>query len=145
MLVIILLGKPSPGGANGVPSLPGFWTAIGPYLPPQNAFILKGNTVYFGGNGTAQALIIPLAYLVVSATNDPRHPRLVPPGRPRGCRGDARPRGPDGVGRGPSGRSDVSPTGSAAHVPLAMVRGQVGPSDPARYAQPFMMQRSVVG
>jgi hypothetical protein len=65
VFVIILLGKPSSGGANGVPYLPGFWTAIGPYLPPRNAFILMRNTVYFGGNGTAQALIILLAYLVV--------------------------------------------------------------------------------
>jgi hypothetical protein len=65
VFVIILLGKPSSGGANGVPYLPGFWTAIGPYLPPRNAFILMRNSVYFGGNGTAQALIILLAYLVV--------------------------------------------------------------------------------
>lgn len=68
VFVIILLGKPSSGGANGVPYLPGFWTAIGPYLPPRNAFILMRNTVYFGGNGTAQALIVLLAYLVVFAT-----------------------------------------------------------------------------
>jgi hypothetical protein len=68
VFVIILLGKPSSGGANGVPFLPGFWTAIGPYLPPRNAFILMRNTVYFGGNGTTQALIILLAYLLVFAT-----------------------------------------------------------------------------
>ena len=68
VFVIILLGKPSSGGANGVPYLPGFWTAIGPYLPPRNAFILMRNTVYFGGNGTAQALIILLVYLVVFGT-----------------------------------------------------------------------------
>ena len=35
------------------------------YLGPRNAFILMRNSVYFGGNGTAQALIILLAYLVV--------------------------------------------------------------------------------
>jgi len=68
VFVIILLGKPSSGGANGVPYLPGFWTAIGPYLPPQNAFILMRNTVYFGGNGTTQALIVLLVYLVVFGT-----------------------------------------------------------------------------
>ena len=38
------------------------------YLGPRNAFILMRNSVYFGGNGTAQALIILLAYLVVFAT-----------------------------------------------------------------------------
>ena len=68
VVVIIILGKPSSGGANGVPYLPGFWTAIGPYLPPRNAFILMRNTVYFDGHGTAQALIILLAYLLVFAT-----------------------------------------------------------------------------
>jgi hypothetical protein len=67
VVIIILFGKPSSGGANGVPYLPGFWTAIGPYLPPRNAYILLRNTVYFGGNGTAQALIVLLAYAVVFA------------------------------------------------------------------------------
>jgi hypothetical protein len=67
VIVIILFGKPSAGGANGVPFLPGFWLAIGPYLPPRNAYILLKNTVYFGGNGTSQALIILLAYFVVFA------------------------------------------------------------------------------
>jgi hypothetical protein len=67
VIVIILFGKPSAGGANGVPFLPSFWLAIGPYLPPRNAYILLKNTVYFGGNGTAQALIILLAYFVVFA------------------------------------------------------------------------------
>ena len=62
VLVIILFGKPSAGGANGVPFLLGFWLAIGPYLPPRNAYVLLKNTVYFGGNGTSQALIILLAY-----------------------------------------------------------------------------------
>ena len=68
MIAIIILGKPSAGGANGVPYLPGFWTAIGPYLPPRNAFILMRNTVYFDGHGTAQALIIMLAYFLVFTT-----------------------------------------------------------------------------
>ena len=65
VIVIILLGKPSSGGANGVAYLPGFWTTIGPFLPPRNAYILLRNTIYFDGNGISQALIILLAYLVV--------------------------------------------------------------------------------
>jgi hypothetical protein len=67
VLVIILLGKPSSGGANGVPYLPSFWTTIGPFLPPRNAYILLRNTIYFDGHGTAQALIVLLAYFVVFA------------------------------------------------------------------------------
>jgi hypothetical protein len=67
VLIIILFGKPSSGGANGVPYLPAFWNDIGPYLPPRNAYVLLRNAIYFGGNDTAQALIVLLAYLVVLA------------------------------------------------------------------------------
>ena len=54
VIVIILLGKPSSGGANGVAYLPGFWTTIGPFLPPRNAHILLRNTIYFDANGISQ-------------------------------------------------------------------------------------------
>jgi hypothetical protein len=67
VVVIILLGKPSSGGANGVAYLPSFWTTLGPFLPPRNAYILLRNTIYFDGNGISQALIILLAYLIVFA------------------------------------------------------------------------------
>jgi hypothetical protein len=67
VIIIILFGKPSAGGANGVPFLPGFWREIGPFLPPRNAYILFQHTVYFGGNGIAQALIVLLAYFAVFA------------------------------------------------------------------------------
>ena len=40
IIVIILFGNPSSGGANGVPYLPAFWRDIGPYLPPRNGYIL---------------------------------------------------------------------------------------------------------
>jgi hypothetical protein len=52
VIVIILLGNPSSGGANGVPFLPTFWRDIGPYLPPRNAYILLHHTIYFHGHGT---------------------------------------------------------------------------------------------
>ncbi|MFF0343384.1 hypothetical protein [Kribbella sp. NPDC004875] len=65
VFIVILFGKPSSGGANGVPYLPGFWRAIGPYLPPENAYLLLRNTVYFGGNGITRPLVVLGAYLVV--------------------------------------------------------------------------------
>lgn len=65
VIVIILFGKPSAGGANGVPYLPDFWRAIGPIFPPRNAYILLRNTIYFGGHGTTEALVVLLAYGVV--------------------------------------------------------------------------------
>ncbi|QJT02972.1 hypothetical protein G9272_24010 [Streptomyces asoensis] len=67
VIAVILFGNPSSGGANGVPYLPAFWDAIGPYLPPRNAYILLRNSIYFDGHGTTQALIVMLLYLVVPA------------------------------------------------------------------------------
>jgi hypothetical protein len=67
VIVIILFGKPSAGGASGVHFLPGFWNTIGPFLPPRSAETLLRNTVYFNGHGTTQSLIILLAFLLVLA------------------------------------------------------------------------------
>ena len=67
IIVIILFGNPSSGGANGVPYLPTFWRDIGPYLPPRNGYILLHQTIYFSGHGTTQALVVLLIYLAVAA------------------------------------------------------------------------------
>ena len=40
VIVIMLFGNPSSGGANGVPFLNRFWGPLGPFLPPRNAYIL---------------------------------------------------------------------------------------------------------
>jgi hypothetical protein len=66
VIVVIQFGNPSSGGANGVPYLPAFWNAIGPFPPPRNAYLLLRNTVYFDGGGIGQPLAILLAYVVVS-------------------------------------------------------------------------------
>ncbi|MBS1879715.1 MAG: hypothetical protein JST31_09395 [Actinobacteria bacterium] len=65
VIVVILFGNPSSGGANGVPYLPDFWMTIGPFLPPRNAYLLIHNMIYFDGNGTLQPLLVLLGYLVV--------------------------------------------------------------------------------
>lgn len=67
VIVMILLGNPSSGGATGVPYLPTFWRDLGPYLPPRNAYILLHHTIYFNGHGTTQALTVLLIYLVAGA------------------------------------------------------------------------------
>ena len=67
IIVIILFGNPSSGGANGVPYLPAFWRDIGPYLPPRNGYTLLHQTIYFNGHGTTQALVVLLVYLAVAA------------------------------------------------------------------------------
>ncbi|MGP0025845.1 MAG: hypothetical protein ACLPKE_21180 [Streptosporangiaceae bacterium] len=89
VIVMILLGNPSSGGATGVPYLPTFWQHLGPYLPPRNAYILLHHTIYFNGHGTTEALTVLLIYLVVRR-GDPRRARLVPlraPGARRRHRG----------------------------------------------------------
>jgi hypothetical protein len=65
VIVVILFGNPSSGGANGVPYLPTFWRDIGPFLPPRNGYILLHQTIYFSGHGTTEALTILLVYLGV--------------------------------------------------------------------------------
>jgi hypothetical protein len=65
VIVILQFGNPSSGGANGVPYLPAFWSELGPFLPPRNAYLLLRNTVYFNGNAIQQALIVLLAYVVI--------------------------------------------------------------------------------
>ncbi|WP_331769053.1 hypothetical protein OG948_34990 (plasmid) [Embleya sp. NBC_00888] len=67
VIVVMLFGNPSSGGANGVPYLPTFWRDIGPFLPPRNAYILLRNTIYFDGHGTTQALVVLLVYLAIPA------------------------------------------------------------------------------
>src|SRR5262245_50896350 len=67
VIVIILIGNPSSGGATGVPYLPAFWRDIGPFLPPRNAYLLLHHTIYFHGHGTTEALTVLLIYFAVAA------------------------------------------------------------------------------
>ena len=64
VILFIVLGGPSSGG-GGIPLLPPFWHAIGPYLPPQNAVVLIRNTLYFDGNGTTHAYITLGIYVLI--------------------------------------------------------------------------------
>jgi hypothetical protein len=65
VIVVLQFGNPSSGGANGVPYLPAFWSELGPFLPPRNAYLLLRNSVYFNGNAIEQALIVLLVYVVI--------------------------------------------------------------------------------
>ena len=65
LIVVVFLGNPSTGGANGVAYLPPFWQSLGGALPPRNGLILIHNTLYLGGNGITKAGIILGIYVVV--------------------------------------------------------------------------------
>ena len=108
----IVLGGSSYGG-SGIPLLPPFWHAIGPYLPPQNAVVLIRNTLYFDGNGTTHAYITlgiyVLAGLVLGFLYYRFRPQKPPEGAP--APGTAAPR---------SRRSRVRPVVGALLVVAVM-------------------------
>lgn len=65
LIVVVFLGNPSTGGANGVAYLPPFWQSLGGVLPPRNGLILIHNTLYLGGNGITTAGIVLGIYVIV--------------------------------------------------------------------------------
>lgn len=64
ILVFVVLGNPSAGGAYPAPLLPPFWAAIGPWLPPGAATGAIRGIVYFGGAGVAVASLVLAGYAV---------------------------------------------------------------------------------
>jgi hypothetical protein len=67
MVTVIMIGIPASGESLAPSFLPGFWRAVGPYLPPYNAHTLIQNTLYFDGNGITHPLIVLSTYAVLGA------------------------------------------------------------------------------
>ena len=65
ILLFVVLGNPSAGGAYPAPLLPPFWAAIGPWLPPGAGTGAVRGIVYFGGAGAGAACLVLAAYAVV--------------------------------------------------------------------------------
>jgi hypothetical protein len=68
ILVFVVLGNPSAGGAYPAPLLPPFWAGIGSWLPPGAATDAVRSIVYFGGTGVGSALLVLTGYAVVGVT-----------------------------------------------------------------------------
>jgi hypothetical protein len=51
VVILVVLGNPSAGGAYAFPLLPPFWRAIGPWLPPGAATTALRGIAYFHGAG----------------------------------------------------------------------------------------------
>ena len=70
IIVFVIVGNPSAGGAYGWPLLPAFWRAVGPWLPPGAATDAIRGAVYFGNAGITRDLLVlggyALAGLVIS-------------------------------------------------------------------------------
>jgi hypothetical protein len=58
ILLFVVLGNPSAGGAYPSPLLPPFWAAIGRWLPPGAATDAVRGIVYFGGAGAGGGALV---------------------------------------------------------------------------------------
>lgn len=67
VLLFVVLGNPSAGGPYQSSLLPGFWSAIGPFIPSGAATGLVRDTVYFGAGGVGWELWVLVAYLVIGS------------------------------------------------------------------------------
>ncbi|MFI1017263.1 DUF3533 domain-containing protein [Streptomyces sp. NPDC020965] len=67
ILLVVVLGNPSAGGAYPYPLLPPFWRAIGPALPPGAGTFAARSISYFRGNGAGGPMLILAAWAVVGS------------------------------------------------------------------------------
>ncbi|MFF1378131.1 DUF3533 domain-containing protein [Streptomyces sp. NPDC058308] len=65
VLLIVIGGNPSAGGAFPLPMLPPFWQAIGPWLPPGAGTWVARSIAYFEGNSITRELLVLSAWAVV--------------------------------------------------------------------------------
>ncbi|MEW2068212.1 DUF3533 domain-containing protein [Streptomyces sp. NPDC007346] len=65
VLIIVIAGNPSAGGAFPLPMLPDFWRAIGPALPPGAGTWAARSIAYFRGNAVTGPLLVLSAWAVV--------------------------------------------------------------------------------
>ena len=64
VLILVVLGNPSAGGAYAAPLLPPFWRAIGPWLPPGAGTTAARGILYFHSNGVVGPALVLGAYAV---------------------------------------------------------------------------------
>ncbi|MFI8518262.1 DUF3533 domain-containing protein [Streptomyces sp. NPDC085481] len=65
ILLIVVAGNPSAGGAFPLPMLPPFWKAIGPALPPGAGTWAARSIAYFKGNDMTGSMLVLAAWAVV--------------------------------------------------------------------------------
>ncbi|WP_329122339.1 DUF3533 domain-containing protein [Streptomyces sp. NBC_01353] len=68
ILLIVVAGNPSAGGAFPLPMLPPFWNAIGPALPPGAGTWVARSIAYFKGNDVTGSLLVLSAWAVVGSS-----------------------------------------------------------------------------
>ncbi|MFF8600318.1 DUF3533 domain-containing protein [Streptomyces sp. NPDC015232] len=65
ILLVVVAGNPSAGGAFPLPMLPPFWKAIGPALPPGAGTWAARSIAYFKGNDMTVSMLVLSAWAVV--------------------------------------------------------------------------------
>ncbi|MFG3036753.1 DUF3533 domain-containing protein [Streptomyces sp. NPDC048330] len=84
ILLIVIAGNPSAGGAFPLPMLPPFWRAIGPYLPPGAGTWAARSIAYFKGNDMTASMVILSVWAIVGSavtlvmSSVKRHPKEDP-------------------------------------------------------------------
>ncbi|MFI5620005.1 DUF3533 domain-containing protein [Streptomyces sp. NPDC051567] len=125
ILLVVVLGNPSAGGAYPYPLLPPFWSAVGPALPPGAGTYAARSIAYFRGNGVTGPLLVLAAWAVGGAvvTLVCSMLRRGRPGPAVGSGLDADPPSPD-----PYSPGTPSPGGPSAAGPSAAGPSAAGPS-----------------
>ncbi|MFG3103737.1 DUF3533 domain-containing protein [Streptomyces sp. NPDC048182] len=67
ILLVVIAGNPSAGGAFPLPMLPPFWKAIGPALPPGAGTWAARSIAYFKGNALTAPLLVLSAWAVAGS------------------------------------------------------------------------------
>ncbi|MEU5683017.1 DUF3533 domain-containing protein [Streptomyces venezuelae] len=65
VLLVVIGGNPSAGGAFPLPMLPPFWEAIGPWLQPGAGTWVARSIAYFDGNSITRPLLVLSAWAVL--------------------------------------------------------------------------------
>ncbi|MER8234515.1 DUF3533 domain-containing protein [Streptomyces sp. NPDC101490] len=96
ILIVVVAGNPSAGGAFPLPMLPPFWSAIGPALPPGAGTWAARSIAYFKGNDMTASMLVLSAWavvgtvvtLVVTSVKPPPEPEVIADevGAPDGAR-----------------------------------------------------------
>jgi hypothetical protein len=67
VVIFVILGNPSAGGAYQAPVLPPFWRAVTSYLPNGAGTDAIRRIVYFDGHGLTQSMVVLAAWIVGGA------------------------------------------------------------------------------
>ncbi|MEV4140344.1 hypothetical protein AB0J72_50310 [Dactylosporangium sp. NPDC049742] len=65
VVLFVVLGNPSAGGAYPAPLLPAFWRTIGPWLPPGLGTDAIRGIVYFDGAGVGRPAVVLSSYALL--------------------------------------------------------------------------------